>query len=323
MKKCNVCKKNITKKSPGLECSRCEILVHASTTCAGLTNKQLTALRAADTLEWVCTECHHISPRKSFIVPEADEDEESLDLNLGPAPAIDIKKLLQDVHKEINKIITRELQNIVKSVQYCSDKMDEFKICMDASTQKIKDLEKKQISLKNHNTNLETKIAALEQRVQIIEQDQLSQHIEVAGIPYIENENVLQLIEKIPLLINTSPDEIKAVRRLPTRRDKKGVVQVELKDGAARARWLSNARTVAISTLDLIPDYKDPSEKLYIREALTSYNKRLLGMAKKTLHGVYKYVWCKNGNILARKAENEKVIRIRSDDDIESLIAEQ
>ncbi|CAG4978890.1 unnamed protein product [Parnassius apollo] len=63
-------------------------------------------------------------------------------------------------------------------------------------------------------------------------------------------------------------------------------------------------------------------ETIYISEALTIYNKTLLGNARRELKnsGVYKYVWCKNGVIRARKSEKDQSFIIRTDDDIKALL---
>ncbi|KOB65738.1 Uncharacterized protein OBRU01_20091, partial [Operophtera brumata] len=54
------------------------VVVHASQACSGLTGKQLSALRNADTLDWTCHECRINSPKlkSSFITPDEDDEED-------------------------------------------------------------------------------------------------------------------------------------------------------------------------------------------------------------------------------------------------------
>ncbi|CAK1577889.1 unnamed protein product [Parnassius mnemosyne] len=74
MNKCDCCEKLITKRRPGLECSKCEKIVHASQACTNLSTKQIAALRNADSLEWTCKECQrYTSIRRSYIIPEEEE----------------------------------------------------------------------------------------------------------------------------------------------------------------------------------------------------------------------------------------------------------
>jgi hypothetical protein len=94
MSKCDNCSKNITKNKPGIECNRCEKIVHLSNQCSGLTSKQLAALRATENLEWTCHECQNSSRRRSIIIPDYDEEEDNCAESSNVQ--IDIKKLLGD-----------------------------------------------------------------------------------------------------------------------------------------------------------------------------------------------------------------------------------
>ncbi|CAB3228778.1 unnamed protein product [Arctia plantaginis] len=72
LKKCSKCKKNITKKSAELECSRCEKVVHAESACVKLSTKQLNTLRNSPGIEWSCEDClKNLPHRSSFMIPEA------------------------------------------------------------------------------------------------------------------------------------------------------------------------------------------------------------------------------------------------------------
>ncbi|KAL0829214.1 hypothetical protein ABMA28_004045 [Loxostege sticticalis] len=123
--KCDNCNKNITKSKPGLECNRCEKLVHLTNQCTGLTNKQLAALRASENLEWTCQDCQDKTPRRSSIViPNDDEGDE--DYSESPTIQIDVKKLLGDISKEVERAIKKEMKDLTQSLQFQSDKMDEL-----------------------------------------------------------------------------------------------------------------------------------------------------------------------------------------------------
>ncbi|KOB62415.1 Uncharacterized protein OBRU01_25088, partial [Operophtera brumata] len=79
-KKCVKCKKNITKKGPGIECSRCDKVVHADPACSKLSNKQLNTIRNSPGIEWSCEEClQNLSRRSSFVIPDDDGDDEESD----------------------------------------------------------------------------------------------------------------------------------------------------------------------------------------------------------------------------------------------------
>lgn len=325
MDKCEKCQKSITKRSPDLECSRCEKIVHMNTSCSGLTNKQLTALRATDNLEWACHECHESSPkRRSVIIPNDDDDEET-QVSIPPNAQINVKQLLKDISKEVEKSIQREMREINQALQFNSEKMEDLIECVEACKQSIQDLKKKNTELNNKNNFLETRVGALEQRIQEMEQNQLSNQVEISNIPCMEEENLPKIIEKVAEKLQLPTKDIVRVTRLAGKKDRPSPIHVELNDESTQQKWITTAKKTKVSLEDIISPPKSiteapsPTDIIFIREALTSYNKRLLWNAKQELQNIYKFIWCKKGVIMVRKQENDKVIRVRSLEDIKKL----
>lgn len=323
MKKCESCKKNVTKKCPGLICSRCEICVHDTTSCSALTAKQLTALRAADTLEWVCSTCRLSSTRRSSFYSADDIEEEEDEENRG----VDIKKLVEKIMKEVHKTIERELETILKSVRFVSDKVDEFQVKLNVISDKMKELERKQTHLNNKNTHHETNKSALEQRIEALEQAQLTNCIEITAIPIQDKENTMKIVGEVGNLLqvideDTLKTDVRTVRRLPTRKGKTGAILVELLNEESKAQWLTAARAANIVVSNILPNVKAEaaSERVYIREALTNRNKYLLSKAKQDLKNTYKFVWSKYGKVFARKTETDQIHKITSERDIAELV---
>ncbi|KAJ0169477.1 hypothetical protein K1T71_015064 [Dendrolimus kikuchii] len=75
MVKCDKCGKIITKKLPGLQCSKCSKWLHGS--CVALSIEQLNALSSTDSVDWKCKSCTGGSKPKrvSCIIPDNDDDE--------------------------------------------------------------------------------------------------------------------------------------------------------------------------------------------------------------------------------------------------------
>lgn len=274
MKKCNICAKTITKKAPGLVCSRCDAAVHATASCSGLTTKQLTALRAAQSLEWICQECHEASPRRSsFIAPDDNEEKDTeivVDRYMGPQ--IDVKKLLEDINREVNKIVMRELQAVSNSVQFCSDKVDEFSETIDALTEKLKEMEKKNLAIKNENTYLRTQIGAQEQRMQQLEQNRLAKYIEVAGIPIVENESTEEIVKKVSTVLKRNYSEIKSCKRLPAKKGLSGPILIKISNENAKKLWITNGRNIPITVSTVMPEAEEKiaAETVYLRTRCTN-----------------------------------------------------
>lgn len=328
MPKCDVCDKTITKKSPGLECNKCSRIVHANQLCTGLSSKQLSALRNADTLEWTCQECHKDSPRrKSFVVPEDDEeDEDEPYINkVTDGGSSGISKLIKDISSEVKKAVKKEIATVNESLSSCCKKMDDMMHTLEEYNGKIKELEKKNIHLANQNTHLELKVDALEQQVRNFEQQQLNNTCEIAGIPELKDENLKVLTDKIATKLKLDEKDNYTVRRLSGRNGKEGVIQIRFSKENQVDSWIRAARKEIITVEDVISGANPniSKTKVMVRRALTSANKNLLWQAKTKLKDTFKYVWFQDGRVLARKADTDKPVILRSTGDIEKLTVDK
>lgn len=325
MGKCDKCNKTISKNKPGLECSRCEKIVHLNTTCSELTNKQLAAVRAAENLEWTCRECHEISPKRHTIVVPDDDDEDDEKRSDVPEVKIDIKQFLGDISKEMEKTIKREMKELSSSLQFHSEKMDEVIASLEACQGTISELKRKNIELSNKNKNLEARVGALEQRLQEKEQRDLSTIVEICNVPQVNDENAALIVKQVAIKLNQKPDDVIQATRLPGKNERPGPIQVELKTEQLQSMWLTASKKSEnqIKVRDIIPETPSQAEAakiVYLRESLTSYNKHLLWFSKKELGNIYKFIWVKKGVIRVRKeGEKDRAVIIRSKEDVYNL----
>lgn len=319
--KCDICKKSITKSLPGLECSKCEKIVHLNTRCSGLTNKQITALKAASSLEWTCLDCQRESPRRnsSIVIPELDDEEEDAPVQ------INAKKLLSNISKEVEKAIKNEMRDLNESLNFHSAKLEEVIECMDAFKQTIKNLERKNVELTNKNNNLQTRVGALEQRLHEIEQENLIKCIEVANVPpsIEKTENLKKLVENVAIKLRLPSEGIKVVRKINGKKDGPINIQVELQDEITQEKWILAAKSIKTTVADICPSEQNNSNIIYIREAMTKVNKLILWQAKQELKNNqgFKYVWFKKGFVKARKDDESKIYTLRSLTDLQTLMA--
>ncbi|KAJ2937621.1 hypothetical protein O0L34_g17877 [Tuta absoluta] len=316
------CNKGINKKCPGLQCAKCNKWWHA--TCVSITNEQLTALHATDSVDWKCKSCAGSAKPKrvSYILPA--ESEESDENPNTEETALNKKALLQellcDLRNEIKSIIEIELQ---KSLSFYSDKIDEYGAKIKVFEQNMNSLDNQCKDLKNTVKNLHLKFDAMEIKCNQLEQFQISNQLEICGVDEMEQEITMDLAKKVATVLNRNPDDVvKAYRkssRTPAGQRKSSPLIVILREGN-RDPWLEAAKKCNIWATDL--GRTDENGKIYLRESLTPITAHLLWKTKEDLTGLYKYIWCKNGNVLIRK-ENEKVIYVRSLQHLQKIKSEE
>ncbi|CAK1550358.1 unnamed protein product [Leptosia nina] len=299
-KKCVKCKKNITKKVPGLECSRCEVIIHADPACSKLSNKQLNTLKNVPGIEWSCDEClKNISRRSSFVIPEDDGDDEDYEPgSSGGIQAIDAKKLVQDISREVKKTFREEIGNLENSLDYLSEQLTTLEQSINKQDSRIKELENKNHDLYNKNKNLELRVTVLEQGLKDFEQKSLSNSLEIAGLPDIMPNNVHATIEALVSKLDVENKDIQFAQRLPGSKDKPGPILVELRSKILQQQWIDASRNKCVTVGMVVSDApkEKADERFFVREALTKHQKTLLFNAKtQLLNKSCQYVWCKNG----------------------------
>lgn len=325
MTKCDQCEKNITKRSPGLECSKCGKIVHANQLCSGLPPKQLSALRNSESLDWTCEECSRNSPKKksSLIVPDEDDDEDidgAFSQNLG---SIDAQKLLRDISSSVKKIVRKETEAIEDSMNYFGKKIEEFGGMMEVFTGKIKELENKQTYLLNKNKHLETKVSSLEVQIRKMEQSNLETKVEIAGVPKSTNENITEIACNVAKLLDLDHKNIVNVKRADGRTGSDGPLLVELADTELAVNWARASKKEAKPILaeHVVPGIPQEAakSKVIVRRALTKANKTLLWNAQQKLRPAYKYVWFQAGKVLVKKGDNDKPLAIWCEEDLTQI----
>ncbi|XP_039751477.1 uncharacterized protein LOC120627539 [Pararge aegeria] len=214
------------------------------------------------------------------------------------------------------------MRELNESLQFHSAKLDEVVGCIDAFKQTIKNLEKKNVELTNKNNNLETRVGALEQQLQELEQEKLIDCVEIANVPYQSMDADIKLVEKVALKLQQSIEGIKSLRRLQGRKDQPPNIKVELQDENTQVKWIMAAKNIKTTVADICPSEKNNKDIVYINEAMTKNNKKILWMAKQELktNQRFKYVWFKKGFVKARKDDDSKTYTLKTMADLNGLI---
>ncbi|KAI5632039.1 baculovirus FP protein domain-containing protein [Phthorimaea operculella] len=169
---------------------------------------------------------------------------------------------------------------------------------------------------------MELKIHALEQMVTEFQQEKLDSSLEISGVPKVQDENLNNIAESLATVLQVEKPTDIQVKRLPSHPKKPDLIVIKMQDKYTKMQWITASRKKSIIAKEIIPnlDSQVGSTPVYIREAMTPFNKKLFWMAKQELKPAFKYVWFKDGKILVKKQENSKLFVLRNECDIDNLL---
>ncbi|KAL4720633.1 hypothetical protein ACJJTC_003992 [Scirpophaga incertulas] len=207
------------------------------------------------------------------------------------------------------RTLEEELSSIKDSYEYqCNDQAD---------------LKKRLDILNTHTiTDLPVKVTDLQDKIDSMEQHARQNNIEIGNIPEKRGENLLAIIESIGNTIKCQlhQNNILSIHRVPhARKDEnsrpKNII-VKLCSRILRDNVLSAFRITKGLKTDQLGLSGTP-RNVYMNEHLTLRNKQLFRSsheaAKKHL---FKYVWIKNGTVLARMSDTSPILAIRCNKDL-------
>lgn len=147
---------------------------------------------------------------------------------------------------------------------------------MESMKQTIEELEKK-------NVHLEAMVSALEQHIQDIEQKHLSKCIEISNVPAVEHENLFKIAANVAKKLKQPADSITNINRLDGISDLPGVIRIELKEEKMKQKWLKSAQKNHITVADVIPNAKNITKPVLIKEALSTFKKNIIWQTRQEL----------------------------------------
>lgn len=167
------------------------------------------------------------------------------------------------------------------------------------------------------NEEKDMKIKVLEKRVLELEQETYSNDIEIIGIKQKENENLVNIVEKISKTIGVTlkKEDINDVYRIKNNREQKGII-VRLQRKDKKQEIMKNKNKLILSS----EITGDGTSKIKIFERISKHTKKILWETRnKAKENGWKFVWTNEGRVLARKEEGSKIIEVVNENDIKRL----
>lgn len=230
-----------------------------------------------------------------------------------------IEKKMNEFKTEIFKKLESEIAEVVKAQTFISKQYDDIMKQLTTMTKLGNEVE----SLKQQINCKDISIRNISVRLSEMEKKYHSKDIEITEVAYKKGEKTEDIVIKVAekLDIPLQRDEIQAVKRIPTKRQSGiPIISVKFTDSRKRDQIISNRKKI-ITSLEIVGH---GDNRIYINEGMSPFLKDLLWRAKSAgrSHG-FKYIWQKNGIILAKRDDESKTLMIRTEDDINNYIVKQ
>lgn len=180
-------------------------------------------------------------------------------------------------------------------------------------------------ALKAENKELNSKVTQLSKKVDFLERQTLDNAIQFVNIPKVEGESLPNIIKTIAGVVNvnlSSFNFVKLFRRQEKRDGKPGDIIMYCNTQAVKDNLIQLLKEKKLVLSDI--GFEDNNRKVYVNEMLTSTMSEIFYNARKIKNKQnWKFLWISKGNVLLKKKEGDRVIKIESLDHLNSIGAER
>lgn len=310
--KCKSCIKVISGRSAKIQCADCKGFFHGG--CVGMSKEDIEFIQSEDQI-WRCEICN--KNRRTSMRVESELDRNTPDLS-------DVMNLLREMRQENKDQMKNLEQELGTSIELCHKTIADLRKTIELQSESLNKYKDLYDNLYVEHNKLQRKVIELENRHDESEQYSRLNTVEINGIPEQANENVIGLIQKVGncLGLQIHDDAVDACHRLGSNRvgeeRPRGIV-VKFTRRTIKEELLTKRRVKRnLNTSDI--DFPGPAKVIYINESLTPTRRRIFKEVRsiKKEKG-FTFVWIRNGKILVRPSEGDKVTAVTNWNDVEKL----
>lgn len=302
-KKCSICQKNVSKGVLKLQCGVCKLHFHLE---CGKVSEVDARLMAVEKRSWSCEACKKLanSPlsnsfpgRRSILVSQ-------------PADVrIDAISELKDIVKQLQ----HENKEIIRSLDFLTNQFDEEK-------KRSKVLEDMVVDLTKENQGLRSEVDKLKIISNQEETRKVANNLSITGLITKEDskEEALEKTIKLFSFLETpiSSTDVLDFKQVPTKTGVKAIATIKTE----HKRKILGSRSKKGKLTLRNTKFSESDQRIFVDEELTKETYNLFKYSKQ-LKGVgYKYVWHRDGKVLARKNDESKIIAIRNEGHVRDLM---
>lgn len=328
VKICKLCAKALPESGDFAQCSNCKENYHFSP-CSTVAASTWKAMSKKDKAEWRCQKCRAERNRanslssvidkataqkqqrndddvieqseskrprnnESLLIGSIKNDVEMLQskFNVFVTNLAEIKLMLTDLSTNVVGLsnTTKELENVVKTLH------DEIKNLKEENWQKAKQIE------------------FMAERMDDMQQQLLANNVEILNVPVLESPKkaVIHVAEVVGMQLKEEDVEDAFLLK------KKNKIIIKFGSKRVKAEFMKKVKTTKPTADNLKTD--EPKKRIFVNDELTAFNRFLLWKTKnKAKELSWRFVWVKDGKIMAKKDESARIIYIRNEPDIEKL----
>lgn len=315
---CKKCNRAINARNAGIKCGKCISSFHYQ--CANIQEDHLKELQIGAVV-WFCTHCRSGDLNSSII----EDDVQQTSKPSKMYKASEIHDLISSVKSDIISEMNKKFETLIRSTDFCSNKITDFEASIKLVSEKLKMLE----SYKKENEELKNEVYLLNNKINDMEQYSKLNNLIISNYPETRTENVFDIVTSIgeSLGVTINNNDMDAAHRLQLNARSKDSRNIVVKFVSRRKKdeFLSNYRRKKNSvTLNPAPEGASSMQSpkmIYINEHLSQTNSLLFKKAREDLRSKgYKFIWTSNCKILAKKDNDaSRTHAIRNVSDIAKL----
>lgn len=326
----------LVKSDELMKCTACACLYHH--VCIGITDTDFKKILPMNKLKWKCPSCklsktghsHHSSPVATKDCYPAEESHSIMNVEARSIMAhIDARfNILQNTIEAFKSEVTEQLNNLTVTVNTWEGKIKELESSVSTLTNNILHLESERESMLSEVAELKSILQSV--RAENIRNEQWVRrsNLQINGVPQREGENLFQVIRnlanKTGFALNIDAD-IDFVTRIAIKNGsdskKPKPIIVKFQARYKKDEFLSAVRKFKnLKAGDLGFSGAPASERIYVNDHLSTYNRSLLQKAKTTAREKnYAYCWVRNCTIMVRRSDKSPVIHITSEENLKKI----
>lgn len=302
-------KKKVERSDAKIECCDCKNLFHSA--CVKILPVDLDFMRK-NKKTWRCSQC--TSSRRNSLAAESVAIS-ATPKNTGETTTNDnSQQQIQEKETIDLKLIYSEIIEL-KNVN--------------------KDFLSRISELQTENSELKSKVSALQDKINLLEQSNLSNTMEIVNVPCVDNSNAMQVavdIVRDGLGVQISEKDIdhcyvkkikgtkkgKQIGDNASSNDNTNILVIKLIRRQTKENIMRAKRSVKL-TAKFFGERFD-NTNIYINDGLTPYVRELFNATKKIkVTKKYKFIWVRKNLIFLRKKEGDDAIKVRCFEDIINL----